>query len=296
MWLYLPTLLALAPFPLQARAGSSRPDASDSPAHDRFAASHAKMLEVLAEVARKADVEDDFVGLGALPAMRQSLQLMPPKRPKNLWSLLCNIGKNELRLGNTQAAVDAFAEAVSLHPRLEGQVDPDALRAARFQLALSWLRLGETRNCVARHTSESCILPIGKKGVHVEQEGSRKAIEVLTSMLKEKADDPSARWILNIAYMTVGEYPAGVPAEYLIPTSVFASDEDFPHFVDVAPELGLNSMNLAGGVIIDDFDGDDVFDIVVSDLSPHGQLRFFQGHKDGTFTERTEEAGLTGLF
>ncbi|NOT29366.1 MAG: CRTAC1 family protein [Planctomycetes bacterium] len=254
------------------------------------------MLAYLADPERMAEYDEVFIGAGELPTLRAALAALPPgKQPTKRWDFLCKIAMTELRLGQTEAAVAGFKEACDLHPQLAGKMDPEALRKARFHLALSWLRLGENANCVARHTSESCLVPIGPKGVHLEQQGSSEALRVLLALLAEDPQDLPSRWLLNLAAMTVGEYPQAVPKAHLIPPAAFSSDESFPRFVDVAPELGLNSMTLSGGVIVDDFDGDDVLDIVASESLPTGQLLYFKGHRDGTFTDRTEAAGLTGI-
>ena len=66
-----------------------------------------------------------------------------------------------------------------------------------------------------------------RQGIHQRQQASRTAIEYFTKALKSSPADShvhlSVRWLLNIAYMTIGEYPDGVPAAYLIPASTFAS-------------------------------------------------------------------------
>ena len=135
-----------------------------------------------------------------------------------------------------------------------------------LELAIVYLRLGETQNCVGMHTSDSCILPIRGQGVYKNQESSRKAIELLEEYLGRFPRAHGARWLLNIANMTIGEYPDGVPEQFLIPPDTFASDEPFPRFTDIAPELGLNAFDLAGGSAVDDFNGDGWLDIVCSTL------------------------------
>ena len=70
--------------------------------------------------------------------------------------------------------------------------------------AICCLRLGEQENCLYNHTAESCLLPIRGGGVHQFPRGSRKAIEMLTPLLQRFPGDLRARWLLNIAYMTLG--------------------------------------------------------------------------------------------
>ena len=55
--------------------------------------------------------------------------------------------------------------------------------------------------------------PISANGVHQLKQGSTEAIKVLTELLNQHPDMFDARWLLNIAYMTLGEYPDGVPED-----------------------------------------------------------------------------------
>src|SRR5215472_11655140 len=52
--------------------------------------------------------------------------------------------------------------------------------------------------------------------------------------------------------------------------------------------------NHSGGAILVDFDGDGLLDLMASGSGPHHQLRFFRNNGDGTFSDRTRMAGLTG--
>jgi len=164
-----------------------------------------------------------------------------------------------------------------------------------LERGLAYLRLGEQENCLLNHTADSCLLPIQKGGVHQLQAGSRSALGIFESMLSQQPTDLGARWLLNIAAMTVGDYPEKVPPQFLIPPSAFASEYPMPRFPDVAAATGLDVDGLAGGCITEDFDGDDLLDVLASSWSMEGQLRFFHNNGDGTFTERTREAGLIGL-
>jgi hypothetical protein len=83
-------------------------------------------------------------------------------------------------------------------------------------------------------------------GQHQNQRGSRRAIEAYTALLHEHPEDLISRWLLNVAYMTLGEYPDKVPPQWLIPPSVFASDYDIKPFPEIASSLGLDRVGRAG--------------------------------------------------
>ncbi len=160
--------------------------------------------------------------------------------------------------------------------------------------ALCQLRIAEQENCLANHTADSCLLPIRGGGVHKLKDGSRAAAEILTGLLNRTPDDLSARWLLNIASMTLGEYPDKVPPKWLIPPKTFDSDFDIKRFYDVAGPLGLDINELSGGCIVDDFDNDTFLDLMVSSFGLRDQIRFFHNNGDGTFSDRTLAAGLEG--
>ncbi|MFQ5768329.1 MAG: FG-GAP repeat domain-containing protein [Acidobacteriota bacterium] len=105
----------------------------------------------------------------------------------------------------------------------------------------------------------------------------------------------TSRWLLNIAAMMMGEYPKGVPSQWRIPVSVFAADDDLGRFKDVAPALGVDVVGLSGGSVVEDMDGDGFMDIMVSSWGERDQIRLFRNNGNGTFSDRTEAAGLLGL-
>lgn len=163
-------------------------------------------------------------------------------------------------------------------------------------LGIAHLRLAERQNCVRNHTAESCIIPIMNSGVHRIQTGSRQAIKVYEIILDKYPADYESRWLLNMAYMTLGEYPARVPKQWLIP----GLDQDnsgvsIKPFADVAPNLGLNTRNKAGGVIVDDFNNDGYDDIITSDWGLDGAMHYFKNNTNGTFTDISGKSGLDRL-
>ena len=251
--------------------------------------SHQRMLELLHDIRDLSSRENEYTGDALHARERGQLEVLPADAPAaHRARLHLIVGKDELRLGRNEQAVAHLLKAYELS-------DKNLVQPA-FQLAVAYLRLGEIQNCLAHRNAESCILPIRGGGVHRDQSGARTAIQYLMEVLDRRPQHIAARWLLNLAYMTVGEYPRKVPPDFLVPPDRFESEQEFPRFRDIAPNLGLNTVSLSGGAIADDFDDDGWLDIVVSDWSPSGQLRYFRNDGNGSFTDRTVEAGFRGLF
>jgi hypothetical protein len=159
-------------------------------------------------------------------------------------------------------------------------------------LGVLQLRRGELENCVHDHNAERCIFPVRGGGRHAQPSGSAAALEYFLKHLRRNPDDLEVRWLLNLAYMTLGKYPQAVPERVLIPAAAFASAEDPGRFEDAASRMGLDAPGRAGGVIVDDFGGDGLFDVVVSSVDACAPLRYYASRGDGTFEDRTAAAGL----
>ena len=255
--------------------------------------SHRRMLTELQEIADRSGTENPYFDFDLLRRKQAELAaLSPDASPATRYNLLFDTGRHEIQLGEIAKAVDHLEEAQRLWPQVAGGKSSGPL----LQLAIAYLRKGETENCVSHHTGESCILPIRGKGIHQSRASVKNAIVYLTQLLGEKPQDLTARWLLNVAWMAAGGYPDQVPKKWLIPPQAFASEEKFPEFPDRAGEFGLNTFNRSGGVIVDDFDSDNLLDVITSDWSPKGPLRFFHNNGDRTFTERSKEAGFEGLM
>ncbi|MES2681701.1 MAG: CRTAC1 family protein [Bacteroidota bacterium] len=162
-------------------------------------------------------------------------------------------------------------------------------------LGIAYMRKAEQENCCARHTPESCIIPIKGAGLHSLNEGSTKAIRIYEKILQKDSTDLQTRWLLNLAYMTQGKYPVAVPKKYLIPLKDSESGKGFAHWEDIAPALGMNEENMLGGACMEDFDKDGFLDVMVSSQGLNDELKFFHNKGDGTFENIAARAGLTGI-
>lgn len=203
-------------------------------------------------------------------------------------------GEALFRAGEIDKAIDVFQ---SFHDFFEERIVPDQdkiLVELKTQLAIAYLRKGELDNCLVNHNNESCIIPISEKAEHIDTVGSTTAIKYLNELLERKPFDFEIRYLLNIAYMTLGEYPHGVPIEFRIPEEYFSQSE-FPKFQDVASDLGVNVDGMSGGISIDDFNNDGYLDMVVSAWGHDDQIRYFENNGSGGFNDMTAYSGLVGV-
>jgi tetratricopeptide (TPR) repeat protein len=170
---------------------------------------------------------------------------------------------------------------------------PAAMPELEEALGIAYLHKSEMDNDIYRHPGDRCIFPPRSNQSYAKPAASEKAIEYLLKYLQRHPETLDAKWLLNLSYMTLGKYPAGVPQQYLIPPSTFESTEDLGRFVDVAPAAGIDLYSMSGGLIVDDFERNGLFDVVTSDFGQCAPMHYFHNNGDGTFTDRTAQAGLS---
>ncbi len=198
-------------------------------------------------------------------------------------------------LGQLAAYQGDMTDAIAQYEKAAGiaaQSLPDAMPVFDETLGVAYLQRSEVENGVYRDPGDRCIFPIAPRDKYAKTADSAKAIQYFLRYLKQKPDELEVKWLLNIAYMTTGAYPAGVPSQYLLDPKLFESAENFGRFRDVAHAAGVDSFAMAGGVIVDDFDNDGLLDIVSSSMDMCQPLHFFHNNGDGTFTDRAAQAHL----
>ncbi|RAV53545.1 CRTAC1 family protein [Mucilaginibacter rubeus] len=183
-------------------------------------------------------------------------------------------------------------QAVAIYEKMMMGADSSKRDLFEPDMALAYMRLGERTNCMLNHNRMSCTYPIRDNAIHVNQTGSRHAIAVYESILKKHPADLESRWMLNIAYMTLGHYPDSVPKPFLIPDLDKTSATKIKPFIDMAADVGIKLKSRAGGVIADDFNNDGYLDIVTSGTELDDHMHYFQNNQDGTFIDKSETSGL----
>lgn len=249
--------------------------------------SNHEMKMLLASIAdANAVAGNDFAVEAKLQHLDSMLQITgdPMQNAAVLFSKACVYLQSGDEISSEKVLTELLKNPVLKYESNKSQV--------KKELALTYLRMGEKNNCVLNHSGESCIFPIAGKGVHYDKSGSEKAIEIYQQLLQENPYDLESRWLLNIAYMTTGRYPQGVPAVYLIK----GLDRDSSHlvkpFIDAAVNTGLNKRNMAGGSIADDFNNDGYLDLVISSWDLSSSMHYCINNANGSFTDVSAPSGL----
>jgi hypothetical protein len=188
----------------------------------------------------------------------------------------------------------AYETLEDLEDRIRGtDLEAENLYTIIYYKGLTGLRIGENDNCILCRGDSACIFPIDPAAVHTRPRGSRLAVKHFTEYLRQFPDDLEVKWLLNLAHMTLGEYPDKVDPRYrLVFDSWCKPDVGVRPFRDVGHLVGVNRLNQSGGAIMDDFDNDGLLDIVVTSWAPNEPMAFYRNKGDGTFEDRTKAAGL----
>ncbi|MEM9016982.1 MAG: VCBS repeat-containing protein, partial [Verrucomicrobiota bacterium] len=262
------------------------------------------MIEALDKVEMNTMRTNWFLGTFEVEQARKAWASLPAlASPQDRFAASVRLGVAELNQGREAEAIALLETALHLVINDDGRANfrISQLGEAARHLSIAALRLGEVENCCARPNPDSCLLPLSSRAEHTHRRGSENAVEYLTQTLASlelgEADRGRAIWLLNIAHMTLGSHPEGVPEPWRV---IFDEEQinpystpPFPAFTNIAEEAGVNTMSHAGGCIADDLDGDGWPDLLVSSWDPAVPMVFFRNTGEGTFERR--EAGLSKI-
>jgi hypothetical protein len=234
-------------------------------------------------------------GLTALLAQYGQLKLDSPTQPEQAAQAIRlerSIAFLYMHDGKLAEAATWLERALELSQKRGASIDDQA--GLHALLGIAALRRGEIENCLGCTGPSSCIFPIDRQAVHLHKEGSREAVKHLIAALELTPGDLRLRWLLNVVFMTLGEYPEQVPPAYRIPPDSFRSKLESVRFENIAPQVGLTvrGPNQAGGSIFDDFNGDDLPDLLTTSIDGDLGASLFLNRGDGTFQDRSAISGL----
>lgn len=268
--------------------------------------SDTKMRSRLSSVKKESSKSNPYLGEEfLLNRFQRELDGLPTYASLFQRMILMNrVACGELMMGRSLTAIEQLESAIALSYEAELKLLPNEIGPFRrllielkTNLIRAWLRVAESENCVNCRNGEGCVFPIQAGGVHSSKEGATAVIALIKSRLNEDPNDLMLRWLLNLMAMSVGSFPEDVPEQFRIPENKLVSPGNhFPRFKEIASDLSIDSLDLSGGAIADDFDNDGWLDIVTSTSDTAGPMRFYRNNGDGTFVDRSTEAKLDKIL
>jgi hypothetical protein len=215
------------------------------------------MVAELASFAAKEGVWDNPWDKPSEKIAAVQAELKSETNPTKRLQLRRELAQRYLYANSNEAAIATLEDLLK---DVERTLPPEWARPIKGDLAFAYFRLGEVQNCTWNHNTDSCIFPIRGDGVHQHQSGATEAAKLYAELLADPKTNPgfavTYRWLLNICYMTLGQYPEQVPKQWLIRPEAFDSTYNIGRFRDVAITRGVKEFGNAGGVILEDFDND----------------------------------------
>ncbi len=252
-----------------------------------------RMVKILDSISKNANPEDFYL-MNTARAELFKKKLVTEKDPYKRLDLYYQYSAESLNAGKTDEAINVLKQIMTAM-NLTAENLSAQYKLFFDLLAIAYMRKGELENCADNHNAQSCIIPIQGGGIHKLTSGSEQAIEVYKIILNKFPDDLQSRYLLNIAYMTLGKYPAGVPKQWLIESGVFTKNSSNIVLKDVAGKKGVDMNGISGSCVVEDLDNDGLLDIMASSYGLSDQIRYMHQQKDGTFKTETTSSGLVGI-
>lgn len=243
--------------------------------------SHRQMVDTLDVIAKSLDPLQ-FYNLNKERARVLGQQLSANTDPKKQAQLTYTYTTELLASGQLDAAINTLTPLTSQLPLAKNS------KPFYDLLALAYLRKGEIENCLNNHNKESCILPIGGGGRHLNKTGSQEAIKQYMKLLASFPEDDQSRYLLNLAHQTLGTKP---PTALLI--KEMNGSGSARQFVDRAGHGSLGVDRLSGGVALGDYNGDGYADIFATSYGFEDDAKLFLSEATGGFSEA--QANLEGI-
>ncbi len=205
-----------------------------------------------------------------------------------------------------------FQDAIAKTALLLDPANPQSSAANQVQAAwlagLANLRLGEIANCLGHTNGEldaggganpaphspsaaACILPLQNDAIHRDPTATLEAAQHFLAILRRQPRNPTAAWLANLA-ASLANQPSIVPDQVRLDLTPKARATDPRVWRNIAPALGVDITDLAGGAVVEDLDGDGLLDLVTSTWDPCGGLTAFRNRGSSGFQDVTDQWGL----
>src|SRR5262245_44124302 len=204
-----------------------------------------------------------------------------------------DLASEYLEAGEVPRAIELLEKTVELAKKCDNaRQEKKAMR----DLARAWLREAENENCIERHNADCCIFPPREGAIHSVRAPAERARNLYQAVLAEQPENRPVRWLVTVTTLVLGESMDELPVDQRIPMSAFGEAKGEPLFRDVAGDAGVDARSLAGGVAVEDFDGDGWYDVLTSTCDPLGSMHYFHSRGDGKFEDLSEAVGVSKVL
>jgi tetratricopeptide (TPR) repeat protein len=176
------------------------------------------------------------------------------------------------------------------------QMYPDKIEVHGF-MGLTYLRSGEFRKSSEKfeyivNRFPKIFQTVYTLGIaYLRSEKYEKAIEPLKEAIRLDTENLYAKWALRLALEALGRDPQILEDPYRLDISAIKVSGPVVEFKDVAHEAGVAKVDQGRGSGWADFDLDGDLDLFT--VGVHSGTALFRNNGDGTFTEVSEEAGVS---
>jgi VCBS repeat protein/ASPIC/UnbV protein/tetratricopeptide repeat protein len=177
--------------------------------------------------------------------------------------------------GDFDRSEPLYRELLKLEPN-----NPELLE----HLALLLMRRAELNNCAAMR--RACIYPLPQ--AHGDPEAAAEAYALFESAT-HASDRWSLRWMQHISRMAKGD-PV-TPFDFVSRASTERRVEIVPKLHEGARDAGVDKTGNGRGVVVGDFDGDGLLDIIAT--GTWGPMSYYHNRGDRTFEDRSSASGLS---
>ncbi len=268
-----------------------------APSPVAFAASdgQARVEAEFGRICQRLKASNDYFGEAQLEAARTAYDQAQASAAAGDPQTLERLTAARNQLAYHLVRLDRAAELLALYESLPALGPADAMSAG-----IAHLTLAEDRNCLLVHGGGACVLPLIESAVHRDPTHARSAAQRFRQVLETHPDDVQARWLLQLAHTLAGGDPSEVEAPRRRDGQAAVARTRRPDaagrtshpWLDVAHRLGVRGEDLAGGAVVDDFDGDGRLDLITSTMDPCGPLRAWRNEGTG-FVDVGDAWGLS---
>ena len=184
--------------------------------------------------------KQSFADLKARAAKLAATADGPGLSPSDAAALHLGVAQVYAYQGEMDPAIAQFEAALRIASAAAPQLVPDG----EEMLGVAYFHRAEMVNDVYRPSRRA--LPVSHSSrIQIRQHrGFRKSHPALPRVPQARPGDHRHKWLLNLAYMTLGRYPAGVPKQYLLDASAdLPPPRTSAALHDVAPQAGLDAIN-----------------------------------------------------